>query len=47
MTPKILSDLAAEHLKDIPDRNPIDEMAKEMEDEIEKDTKLDITMDSK
>lgn len=33
MTPKILSDLATEHLKDIPDRNPIDEMAREMEEE--------------
>jgi hypothetical protein len=33
MTPKILSDLAAEHLKDIPDRDPVEEGIKEMEEE--------------
>ena len=41
MTPKLLSDLAAKQLKDIPDRNPMEEKAKEMEEEMEGGMKED------
>jgi len=45
MTPKIVSDLAARQLKDIPDRNPMDEMAKEMVEEMEERMKGDGALD--
>lgn len=45
MTPKIVSDLATRQLKGIPDRNPMDEMAKDMEEEMEERMKEDGALD--